>query len=182
MIDSVLTGEVQEAEVRAEPCNSRREFLKRSGLLLGALTLGAGIARADDDGESDDDEDRGGTIQAARKGIIDLGASSSFKVGKVADHTKDAGAVISSTASGLIALAPICTHQGCTTNWNAGTQSLNCPCHGAQFSTTGAVLRGPTSIPLARYAMQIKNGHVLVDTNTLIKRSRIQASDFTKLK
>jgi Rieske Fe-S protein len=151
-------------------------------LLLGALTLGAGIVRADDEGESDDDEGRGGTIQASGKGVIDLGASSSFKVGNVLDHTKDAGAVISRTASGLIALAPICTHQGCTTRWNSATQSLNCPCHGAQFSTTGAVLRGPTSTPLARYAMQIKNGHVLVDTNTLIKRSRIQASDFTKLK
>jgi cytochrome b6-f complex iron-sulfur subunit len=180
MIDSILSNNVQ----TAEPINSRREFLKRSGLALGALTLGAGLALADDDedeGKGDDDEGSG-KIQAAGKGIIDLGASSSFKVGSVLDHTKDAGAVISSTANGLIAVAPICTHQGCATAWNAATQTLNCPCHGAQFSTIGAVLRGPTHTPLARYALQIKNGHVLIDTNKLIRRSKIQTSDFIKPK
>ncbi len=176
MIDSVLSDEVQ----ISEPINSRREFLKRSGLVLGALTLSAGLVLANDDGEGED-EGRGGNV-AAGKGVIDLGAGSSFKVGSVLDRSKDVGAVISSSANGLIALVPICTHQGCTTGWNAATQSLNCPCHGAQFSTTGEVLRGPTRTPLARYALQLKNGHVLVDTNTLIKRSKIQASDFIKLK
>jgi cytochrome b6-f complex iron-sulfur subunit len=177
MIDSVLSDELQ----IAEPINSRREFLKRSGLVLGALTFGAGLALADDDGEGGDD-DGSGKMQALGKGVIDLGASSSFKIGGVVDHTKDAGAVISSSANGLIAVAPICTHQGCTTGWNAATQSLNCPCHGAQFSSDGMVLRGPTRTPLARYALQIKNGHVLIDTNKLIQRSKVQASDFTKLK
>ncbi len=159
--------------------NSRREFLKRSGLLIGALSFGVGLALADDDSE---DDDGSGRIQAAGKGIIDLGISSSFKLEKVVDHSTDAGTVISSTKSGLIALAPICTHQGCTTRWNSGTQSLNCPCHGAQFSTTGEVLGGPTRTPLARYALQIKNGHLLVNTNKLIRRSSVQVSDFLKLK
>lgn len=177
MIDSILSDEVQIAET----INSRREFLKRSALVLGAITLGAGLALADDN-ESGGDDDGTGKIQAAGKGIIDLGASSSFKVGSVLDRGKDAGAVISSSANGLIALAPICTHQGCTTAWNSATQSLNCPCHGAQFSSVGAVLRGLTRTPLARYALQIKNGRVSVDTNTLIRRVRVQASDFTKLK
>ncbi len=175
MIDSDLCGVAQASEVAFESSNPRREFLKRSGLLLGAFALGAGLALADDD-------EGGGNTQAAGKGVIDLGASSSFKVGSVLDRSKDAGAVISSGANGLIALAPICTHQGCTTGWNAATQSLNCPCHGAQFSSDGAVLRGPTRTPLARYALQIKNGHVLIDTNKLIQRSKVQASDFTKLK
>ena len=112
MIDSVWSGEVQVAET----INSRREFLKRSGLVLSALTLGAGLALADDDngGEGNEGEgnDNGGVkIQAAGKGIIDLGASSSFKVGRVLDRGKDAGAVISSTTNGLIAVVPICTHQ-----------------------------------------------------------------------
>ncbi len=174
MIDSKLCGVAQDSEA----LNSRREFLKRSGLLLGALTLGAGLALADDE----EGNEGGGNAQAAGKGVIDLGASSSFKVGSVADHSRDAGAVISSTANGLIAVAPICTHQGCNTGWNSATQSLNCPCHGAQFSSIGEVLRGPTRTPLARYALQIKNGHVLVDTNKLIQRSKVQASDFIKLK
>jgi Rieske Fe-S protein len=158
---------------------SRREFLKRSGLALSVLTLGTGLTLAQDGDEQDDE---GGKVQAAGKGIIDLGASSSFKLGGITDHGADAGTVISSTKNGLIALVPICTHQGCTTRWNASTQSLNCPCHGAQFSNTGAVLGGPTRTPLARYGLQVKNGHVLVNTNKLIRRSKVQASDFLKLK
>lgn len=169
------TSETQVAEENCNCENSRREFLKRAGLLLGAVTLGAGLALGQDD-------EAGGRIQAVGKGVIDLGTSSSFKIGRVTDHSKDAGTVISSTSNGLIALVPICTHQGCSTRWNANTQTLNCPCHGAQFSNAGAVLGGPTRAPLARYALQIKNGHVLVDTNKLIRRSKVQASDFLKLK
>jgi Rieske Fe-S protein len=182
MTDSNHADDVQNASSDSEGNNSRREFLRRSGLVLGVLTLGAGLAFADSDEDGEGDDEGTGKIQAAKKGIIDLGASSSLKVGSVLDHTKDAGAVISSTANGLIALAPICTHQGCTTSWNAATQSLNCPCHGAQFSSSGAVLRGPTRTPLARYALQIKNGHVLVDTNTLIRRSSVAKTDFLKVK
>lgn len=178
MIDSSVSDEVQ----RAEPSTSRREFLKRSGLVLGALTLGAGLVLAQDGEGGEQDDEGGGRIQAAGKGVIDLGASSSFQVGKIVDHSTDAGTVISSSSNGLIALVPICTHQGCTTRWNANTQSLNCPCHGAQFSNTGAVLGGPTRTPLARYALQIKNGHVLVDTNKLIRRNVVQAGDFLKIK
>jgi Rieske Fe-S protein len=177
MIDSILSNQVQ----NSESSRSRREFLKRSGLLLGTLALGRGLAFAEDE-DRDDDEEGSGTIQAAGKGVIDLGASSSFKVGRVADHSKDAGTVISSNINGLIALVPICTHQGCSTRWNANTQTLNCPCHGAQFSDTGAVLGGPTRTPLARYALQIKNGRVLVDTNKIIRRSSVTKSDFLKIK
>ncbi len=182
MTDATNSNNIQNTSSELESRSSRREFLKRSSLVLSALTLGAGLAFADDDNESEGDDEGSGKFRAVGKGVIDLGVSSSFKLGSVLDHSKDAGAVISSTANGLIAIAPICTHQGCTTGWNAVTQSLNCPCHGAQFSSVGAVLRGPTRTPLARYAIQIKNGHVLVDTNTLIRRSKVQASDFTKLK
>ncbi len=182
MTDSNHEGDVQNSSSESEANNSRREFLKRSGLVLGALTLGVGLAFADDDNEGEGDNEGTGKMQALGKGIIDLGTSSSLKVGSVIDHSRDAGAVISSTSNGLIAVAPICTHQGCTTSWNAATKSLNCPCHGAQFSSSGAVLRGPTRTPLARYALQLKNGHVLVDTNTLIRRSKVQAGDFLKLR
>jgi cytochrome b6-f complex iron-sulfur subunit len=49
----------------------------------------------------------------------------------------------------FIALGMGCTHQG--TKVNISGHGFSCPNHGAQFSSTGAVTRGPASQPLYRY-------------------------------
>jgi Rieske Fe-S protein len=49
--------------------------------------------------------------------------------------------------SSFLALSTICTHQGC----DASVTSANiveCPCHGSQFQSDGAVIRGPATAPL----------------------------------
>ncbi len=43
----------------------------------------------------------------------------------------------------------VCTHKQCEVK-PAGTL-LQCPCHGAEFSFTGQVLKGPADIDLTRY-------------------------------
>jgi Rieske Fe-S protein len=40
-------------------------------------------------------------------------------------------------------LSPICTHKGCTVNWNNQTKEWICPCHGATFTPDGHVTSGP---------------------------------------
>lgn len=50
------------------------------------------------------------------------------------------------------ALSAICTHQGCTISLNQSDQ-LICPCHGSKFSTTGDVIQGPATQPLASYTV-----------------------------
>ena len=48
------------------------------------------------------------------------------------------------------ALNAVCTHEVCTiTGYQGGTYV--CPCHLSEFSTTGAVVRGPANRPLASY-------------------------------
>ena len=54
--------------------------------------------------------------------------------------------VVQASADQFTGLSAICTHQRCTVAV-AGEQ-LNCPCHGSQYSLTGAVLRGPATAPL----------------------------------
>jgi cytochrome b6-f complex iron-sulfur subunit len=41
-----------------------------------------------------------------------------------------------------------CTHQGTLVNWQEGSGDLLCPNHGARFSVTGQVTRGPANTPL----------------------------------
>jgi Rieske Fe-S protein len=35
------------------------------------------------------------------------------------------------------ALSAICTHQACVLDWHADDEEFHCPCHGAQFDTSG---------------------------------------------
>jgi cytochrome b6-f complex iron-sulfur subunit len=67
-------------------------------------------------------------------------------------------------ATGVLALSDECTHQKCTVDYFPERDVIFCPCHGAQFSVTGAVLAGPAPHPLERFATALQDGHVVVDT------------------
>lgn len=163
---------------------SRRDFLKIAGTALALLGL-ASVGLADDNGgddeKDDDDGNRSNLTTAVGKGMIDLGPVSSYKPGSVTDKTAQAGVIISRTAKGLIALAPVCTHQGCAPKYSSAATQFVCPCHAARFTTDGAVTAGPARTPLSRYPLQIKNGRLIVDTNKLLQRSSVKASDFVKV-
>ena len=59
---------------------------------------------------------------------------------KVAAYRDERGA--------LHAYSAACTHLGCHLHWNSFERCWDCPCHGSQFGTDGAVLNGPAIHPL----------------------------------
>jgi len=63
----------------------------------------------------------------------------------------DPGVIVSLGDGRFVAYDAVCTHEGCTVAYDAGSQLLRCPCHGARFdpSSDGEVLRGPARRPLA---------------------------------
>jgi Rieske Fe-S protein len=42
-----------------------------------------------------------------------------------------------------------CMHRGCTVEPEGGR--LVCPCHGSEYTSVGAILKGPTELPLIRF-------------------------------
>ena len=57
-----------------------------------------------------------------------------------------------------------CTHLGCIPQYNDGTRTFQCPCHGSLFARDGAVLSGPAPRPLDRVSITLdRKGQLLVD-------------------
>ena len=77
-----------------------------------------------------------------------------FKVGATHNFESKAGtpAVLFRTKTGVFAYSAVCTHEGCTVQFNSASKNLQCGCHGAVFDPfDGAkVVTGPTNQPLAK--------------------------------
>jgi cytochrome b6-f complex iron-sulfur subunit len=94
---------------------------------------------------------------------IDLADTKYSSLGSVGGYYIEKQVIVINTGEGFIALSSICTHQGCVVSYNHGNDNLPCPCHGSVFSTTGSVLEGPASSPLAKYDVA-QDGDILTIT------------------
>ena len=70
-------------------------------------------------------------------------------------------AVVRTGDATAVALSATCTHAGCIMAWNG--QALHCPCHNANFSAEGAVLSGPTTVPVPVYAAVVQADGIVVN-------------------
>jgi len=85
------------------------------------------------------------TVRAARSAVF-------------IDPTSGDPAVLVALPDGtIVAYDAICTHAGCTVNFDRMSGNLLCPCHGAIFDPAhaGRVLDGPTDQPLLELPIQI---------------------------
>lgn len=64
----------------------------------------------------------------------------------------------------IIALSPICTHLGCTVDWNTNEDNPNrfyCPCHFGMFEMDGTNVPGtPPTEPLHVYDLEVVDGTI----------------------
>lgn len=72
--------------------------------------------------------------------------------------------LVINTGSGYVALSSICTHQGCTVGYNPNVNRIQCPCHGSEYSTTGAVITGPAPAALQSYSIVLKGTTLEITT------------------
>ena len=59
--------------------------------------------------------------------------------------------IVKTTASEIIAVSAICTHQQSSITYQANNNRLYCAAHGSVFTTTGAVTTGPATTALKKY-------------------------------
>ena len=71
----------------------------------------------------------------------------------------------------LSSVSTVCTHRGCNLadgNYDPQSMVITCWCHGSEFNVaSGAVVKDPAKIALARFAVQVDGTDVLVDTDPL---------------
>jgi Rieske Fe-S protein len=80
--------------------------------------------------------------------------------GAVAFKTAEGGAIVVDVDGEVLAYSSVCTHTGCTVDWNAEDQTLDCPCHGSRYDPAdGAkVLAGPAPAPLPSVEVVVDEG------------------------
>ena len=70
--------------------------------------------------------------------------------------------IILRTPQSVRAFSMICTHLGCTIEWQAGNNEFYCPCHDGRYDAFGEVTAGPPPVPLEEFPVKISGDQVIV--------------------
>jgi cytochrome b6-f complex iron-sulfur subunit len=73
-----------------------------------------------------------------------------------------APAIVLRTPVGIRALSLVCTHMGCTVQWQAAAKDFYCPCHGGRFDEFGDVTAGPPPVSLEQFPVKAEGDRVIV--------------------
>ncbi len=71
--------------------------------------------------------------------------------------------LIHNTDGEWVALSAVCTHLGCTVQYQPALNRIHCACHGGVYDPrTGANISGPPPRPLKRYVVHVTDASVVV--------------------
>jgi cytochrome b6-f complex iron-sulfur subunit len=121
-----------------------------TGCLSSGSSLGSGNATSCGTGHCLDLGD------SANKALATVGGALLIDIGA------DTVMVIRASETSVIALSAVCTHAGCTMDYDSGAHELTCPCHGSVFSQTGQVITGPARKAVKVYAATLANNLITV--------------------
>ena len=103
--------------------------------------------------------------EAVSAGPAKIIEDSALAVGKVHNFTSKSGspAVLFKSKTGVYAYSAVCTHEGCTVQYNSASKNLQCGCHGAVFDpeSDGNALSGPTNKPLPKIKVAVEGAWIV---------------------
>jgi len=67
----------------------------------------------------------------------------------------------------IVAISAGCTHLGCIVSWDEQQNLFKCPCHDGRFDADGNVISGPPPAALKRHPAKVKDGKILLGTETV---------------
>jgi cytochrome b6-f complex iron-sulfur subunit len=141
----------------------RRQFVTHSCQVVSLATLGA-LLEACSGGPSSPTSSAPplasitGTVSSGVVNVSVDAASPLATVGGAAFVQSSSGNfLVSRTAQEtFVALTAICTHEQCNVTGFQNSRYV-CPCHGSQYTTSGAVVQGPATRALTQFATRFAN-------------------------
>ena len=149
------------------PLPTRREFCVRTCQAVSLLTLGAVAPGCGGSSTSPSSAPSLPSVTGAlvnRTLTINVDAASPLAaVGGAAMVTVSTGTyLVARTAQTTVTtVTSVCTHEGCAVSGFANSVYV-CPCHGSEFSTSGAVVQGPATSSLRQFPTTFDNNVVTI--------------------
>lgn len=153
---------------------SRREFLKSSWKFLGLLAIIEGVIVSFSFMRA-----RHSKGVAEKKNLKVAGSLSLVPPGTVMPFHSGRFYLVRLDDGGLMAISMVCTHLGCTVNWDSTEKTFKCPCHSSVFDSLGNVIKSPAGRALNYHRVVVDNGQVLVDLDNFIVKKRFDPSVVT---
>ena len=133
----------------------RKEFLATLGFSAGGIFIASCLGSCK--------KENGGNPVPPSPSVdftLDLTQPSNAALASIGGYIYANGVIVAKTATGFIAVAQACTHQGTSVEFQNANNRFYCPNHGALYSTSGTVISGPAPSPLKQYTTTL-TGNVL---------------------
>src|SRR5437773_9960761 len=158
------------------PKYTRREFCVHSCQTLGTISLAAvtsAIAGCGGSPTSSSSSSGSSTLPSLRTingtvsgGTITVTIDASSPLASTGSAalvaTSSGNFLVSRAGDAFTALTAVCTHEGCVVS-NFANSTFECPCHGSQYTTSGAVVKGPATRALAQFRTSFANNVLTIN-------------------
>ena len=100
--------------------------------------------------------------------IINVGFPSDFELGVDQRFLQSDRIWVRKEPGRIFVIKAVCTHLGCTPDWEPAQDIFHCPCHGSEYDSDGINFAGPAPRPMDRCLIQVQpDGSLLTNTAIL---------------